>query len=251
LIVLKRAEEIEKMRRPGEIVGRSLLLASELIAPGVSTAEINRQVEEFIREQGAIPSFKGYGGFPAACCISVNDVVVHGIPSKSQLLRDGDIVSVDVGAFVDGFHGDAARTFYVGGISEEAERLLRVTREALEVGIRTIGDGVLLGKVSHAIQEFVESAGFSIIRDFVGHGIGKQLHEEPQIPNYGNPRKGPVMRNGMVVAIEPMVCTGDWGVEVMEDGWTARTRDRSLAAHFEDTMAITPRGIEILTRMEK
>ncbi len=244
---LKRPEEIERIARSAAIVAGALKLAGELIRPGVTTAYLDRKIEEYIVSQGARPSFKGYHGFPASACISINDVVVHGIPSEQQVLREGDIVGVDVGAYMDGFHGDGAWTFAVGEVDPEARRLMKVTLEALLQGISRARPGVRLGVVSNAIQKHVEANGFSVVRALVGHGIGAQLHEEPQVPNYGKPSQGPMLRAGMVLAIEPMVNAGGFDVYTAGDGWAVVTRDHSLSAHFEHTVAITEDGPRILT----
>jgi methionyl aminopeptidase len=212
----------------------------------VTTREIDAEVERFIVAQGARPSFKGYRGYPASACVSVNEVVVHGIPSE-RALREGDIVSVDVGAFKDGYHGDGAWTFPVGKIAEASVRLLKVTQEALERGIAQAQPGHRLGEISHAVQEHVEKHGFSVVRMLVGHGIGTQLHEDPQVPNFGSRRQGPVLAAGMVLAIEPMVNVGGFEVYTEPDEWTVVTRDHSRSAHFEHTVAITEEGPEILT----
>lgn len=249
MIILKRKEEILMMEEPNRIVAECLLLVGEFIKPGISTHDINEIVEKHILKSGSTPSFKGYGGFPAAACVSVNEVVVHGIPDKARILEEGDIVSVDVGAYKNGFHGDGARTFPVGKISHESEKLLKVTEQSLNLAIEVAEKAVMLGEISHAIQEYVENEGFSIIREFVGHGIGRDLHEDPQVPNYGFRNKGPKLRSGLVIAIEPMVSNGDWRTEILKDGFTAVTIDRSLAAHFEDTIAFTENGVKILTRL--
>jgi len=249
VIVIKSREEIERMKKPGRLVAEVLEMIRVHIRPGENTAYLDGIIEEFFSQNHAIPSFKGYGGFPFSSCISVNEVVIHGLPDRNRVLMEGDLVSIDVGAYVDGFHGDAARTYSVGQASEEANRLMTVTQEALELGIRELDKMERLGNVSYAIQTYVEGQGFSIIREYVGHGIGKDLHESPQIPNYGFPNRGIRLRKGMTLAIEPMVSAGDWRTEVLDDGFTAVTVDRSLAAHYEDTVALTENGVEILTRL--
>jgi methionyl aminopeptidase len=247
MIFVRRPEEIAKIRESARIVAEALDLAESLVAPGVRTADIDHKIHELIRAKGATPSFLGYHGYPASTCISVNEQVVHGIPGD-RVLREGDIVGVDIGAFLDGWHGDGARTFAVGAIDEEARRLLVVTQEALAAGIAAIRPDVRLGVISHAVQSRAESNGFSVVRDLVGHGIGRKMHEEPQVPNFGPAESGPVIREGMVLAIEPMVNQGGWEVSTLKDQWTVVTRDGKLSAHFEHTVAITADGAEILTR---
>lgn len=237
------------MRKAGRITAMARKLAGELVAPGVTTLEIDTAVRKFIESQGAKPSFLGYGGFPASACISVNDVVIHGIPSKGIVLKEGDIVSVDVGAFVDGFHGDCAATFPCGQVSEEAQRLIRVTEQSFWEGIRMARAGNRVSDISHAVQQYVESHGCSVVRSFVGHGVGARLHEAPEVPNYGPAGHGPRLQPGMTLAVEPMVCAGDWKVEVLKDGWTVITADGSLAAHYENTILVTDGEPEILTSL--
>ncbi len=246
MIVLKRPDEIARMRAAGRIVGQLLEEIGRRIRPGVTTAELDRFAEAFIRERGAIPSFKGYRGYPASICTSVNEQVVHGIPGERPL-REGDILSVDVGVVLDGYHGDAARTFPVGEVDERARRLLEVTEQALWAGIEQARVGRHLSDIGHAIQRLVESAGLSVVREFVGHGIGRQMHEEPQVPNYGLPGRGVRLRAGMTLAIEPMVNEGASDVTILEDQWTAVTVDGSRSAHFEHTVAITDDGPVVLT----
>lgn len=249
MIILKRSEDIEKMAKAGAIVGEALLKVEEILKSSISTWDIDFWIEAFIRSKGAVPSFKGYNGFPNASCISINEEIVHGIPEKKRFLKEGDIVSIDVGAFFEGYHGDSARTFGIGNLSKEAKNIIEVTAQALDKGIEKVASKNMLGTVSHAIQECVESHGFSVIRDYVGHGIGRNLHEAPQIPNYGEKDTGILLRKGMVLAIEPMVSAGDWRTDLLKNGWTAVTMDRSLSAHFEDTVAITENGIRNLTRL--
>lgn len=246
MILLKSPAEVDKMRRPGEIVGGAHRLVRERIRAGMTTAELDQLVEEYIRSQGGVPAFKGYRGYPASVCASVNDEVVHGIPG-SRVLQDGDIVGVDIGVKAGGFYSDAAQTIPVGTISAEARRLLDVTREALHRGIEQARVGNRVGDVSHAVQTCVEKAGFSVVRSLVGHGIGRSMHEDPQVPNFGSPGKGPELKAGMALAIEPMVNVGGREVEVLEDAWTVVTADGSLSAHFEHTVAILDDGPEILT----
>ncbi|MBD3235373.1 MAG: type I methionyl aminopeptidase [Candidatus Eisenbacteria bacterium] len=247
MIAIRRPEEIERIAESARIVAGALSGVAERIRAGVTTQELEEGIEDYIRSQGARPSFKGYRGFPASACISINDVVVHGIPSERRL-REGDIVSVDVGAYKDGYHGDGAWTFPVGEIAAAAARLMEVTHGALERGIARALPGARLGEVSHAVQAYVESHGYSIVRALVGHGIGEQLHEDPQVPNFGSPRQGPVLRAGMVMAIEPMVNAGGFQVYTEADEWTVVSRDHSLSAHFEHTVAITDEGPRILTQ---
>ncbi|NLZ48267.1 MAG: type I methionyl aminopeptidase [Clostridiales bacterium] len=249
MIFLKNNKEIELMRLTGRIVAETLLLIEEKVRPGITTAELDRIAEEFITKHGARPSFKGLYGFPASLCISVNEQVVHGIPGK-YVLKDGDIVSVDCGAFLNGFHGDAARTFAVGNITEEASKLIKVTKESFFKGIENAKVGNRLTDISHEIQNYVEAAGFSVVREFVGHGIGRSLHEDPDIPNYGRPGKGPKLVEGMALAIEPMVNVGSYKVRTLNDNWTVVTSDGSLSAHYENTIVILPDGPEILTLIE-
>ena len=246
MITLKSPHEIELMRRAGKITAAARAYAQGLVRPGVTTQEINSAVEHFIRKQGAVPSFLHYNGYPASVCVSVNDEIIHGIPGK-RVLQDGDIVSVDVGAYIGGFHGDCAATFACGTISEEAQRLIDVTRQSFFEGIRYAKEGHRLLDISAAIQEYVESNGFSIVREYVGHGIGTQMHESPEIPNYGHPGHGPKLLRGMTIAIEPMVNAGAAAIRQMPDGWTVRTLDGKNAAHYENTILITDGEPEILT----
>ncbi len=232
------------------IVAETLQGISERIAPGVTTKELDEFAESYILSKGARPAFKGYRGYPASVCTSVNDQVVHGIPSRGARLRKGDIVSVDIGVYYRGFYGDAALTIPVGEIDAQAKKLLAVTERALETGIEKAASGNRLSDVSCSIQECVEAEGFSVVRNFVGHGIGRQLHEEPQIPNFGRRGEGPRLREGMTLAIEPMVNAGGWEVVILDDGWTAVTKDGSLSAHFEHTVALTKNGCEVLTKLE-
>lgn len=246
MINIKNSTEIEYMRKAGKVVGDTLAMLEGIIKPGITTADIDRHAEQFIRKQGAIPSFKGYCGFPASVCVSVNDEVIHGIPGK-KVLHEGDIVSVDCGAILNGYQGDAARTFPVGKISEEAEKLIRVTRESFFKGVEKAVVGNRLFDISAAIQAYAESFGYSLVRDYVGHGIGKEMHEEPEVPNYGRPGRGPKLQSGMVLAIEPMVNVGGYEVETQPNGWTVVTEDGSLSAHYENTVAILENGPELLT----
>lgn len=247
MIILKNSSEIRKMAEAGRIVEEALLLMEATIRPGISTFHLDRIAEEFITKQGAVPSFKGYGGFPGSICTSVNDVVIHGIPSKDLILQEGDIISVDMGAVKDRYHGDAARTFAVGEISQAAKDLIRVTEESFFKGFAMFRAGNRLGDISHAIEAHIKSAGYGVVRDFVGHGIGRSLHEQPNVPNYGRQGTGIVLREGIVLAIEPMVNAGSHEVKVLPDKWTVKTRDGSLSAHYENTAALTEHGPQLLT----
>jgi methionyl aminopeptidase len=247
VIVCKSADEIARMRGPNELVADVLDELGRLVGPGVTTADLDAAAERMVREAGAEPAFKGYRGFPATLCTSVNDEVVHGIPSKRRALREGDIISIDMGVKIDGFYGDSAITFAVGRVAPRAADLLRVTREALWKGIAQVRVGGRVSDIGHAVQAHVEAHGFSVVREFVGHGIGASLHEEPQVPNYGERGRGPRLAEGMVLAIEPMVNIGRPAVKVLADGWTAVTKDGSLSAHFEHTVAVTAGGPLVLT----
>ena len=247
MVILKTDRELSKMREAGRIASRALKLAGEAIEPGISTFEIDSIVRKYIESQGAKPSFLGYGGFPASACISINNVVIHGIPSKKCIVKSGDIVSVDVGAFFGGFHGDNAYTFPCGDISKEAEDLLKTTEESLYEGIHQAIAGNRIGDIANAVQRYAEARSYSVVRDFVGHGVGAKLHEDPSVPNYGTPHRGVRLLPGMTIAIEPMINAGTYEVEVLEDDWTTVTVDGKLSAHFEHTIAITPDGPKILT----
>ena len=247
MVVIKSSRELQKMKDACRISANALVVAGKAVEPGVSTLEIDTIVRKYIEKEGATPSFLGYGGFPASACISVNNVVIHGIPSKKQILKEGDIVSVDVGAFYDGFHGDSAYTFKCGKVSPEAEALLKATEESLYEGIKQAKAGNRVGDIGSAVQKYVESRSYSVVRDFVGHGVGAKLHEEPSVPNYGTPGRGVRLIPGMTIAIEPMVNVGDYKVKVLSDEWTTVTADGSLAAHFEHTVAITSDGPQIMT----
>ncbi|EDS76446.1 type I methionyl aminopeptidase [Clostridium massiliodielmoense] len=246
MITIKNSKEIEYMRHAGKIVGDTLALLEESIKPGITTKDLDRIAEEYIRKCNAIPSFKGYYGFPASVCTSVNEEVVHGIPGD-RVLHEGDIVSIDCGAILNGYHGDAARTFAVGNISKEAEDLIKVTRDSFFKGVENAIVGNKLTDISAAIQKHAESHGYSVVRDYVGHGIGTAMHEEPEVPNFGRPGRGPKLVDGMVLAIEPMINVGELYVEVLSNDWTVVTRDRKLSAHYENTVAILNNGPEILT----
>ena len=247
MVIVKTAREISKMKDACRISAEALRVAGEAVKPGITTYEIDTIVRKYIEKQGATPSFLGYGGFPASACISVNNVVIHGIPSKKQILKEGDIVSVDVGAFYEGFHGDNAYTFACGKISDEAQRLLDATKEGLFEGIKMAVAGNRVGDIGSAVQKYVEARSYSVVRDFVGHGVGAKLHEAPSIPNYGTPGRGVRLLPGMTIAIEPMVTQGSYEVRVLDDEWTTVTVDGKLAAHFEHTVAITPDGPKIMT----
>ena len=248
MIVLKSPREIALMRRGGHILADVIDHLRETVKPGLSTLEIDEDVEAFINARGAQPAFKGYRGFPATVCISINDEVVHGIPSAHRRVKEGDIVGLDLGCIVEGYYADCAVTLALGDIPPRVRELLDATRESLERAVGECVPGRRLSDVSHAVQSHVEARGFSVVRAFVGHGIGRALHEEPQVPNFGDPGRGPLLTPGMVLAIEPMVTMGSWEVKILDDGWTAVTRDGSLAAHFEHTIAVMEHGPEVLTR---
>lgn len=247
MITIKSAQQIEKMRASARITREALVYLETLIKPGITTAQLNKKAHDFILSKGAKPNFLNYGGFPGSICTSVNDEVVHGIPSKGRVLKEGDIISIDMGVVLDGFHSDAARTFGVGKISPEARRLIDVTRESFFKGIKYLKHGAKLGDVSFAIQSFVEDNGYSVVRDLVGHGIGRELHEDPSVPNFGKAGRGVKLAAGMTLAIEPMVNEGGYEVSVLDDDWTVVTDDGSLSAHYENTVLITKDGYEILT----
>ena len=249
MIKLKNSEQLAAMKEAGRITGEALYLAGEAIKEGVSTYEIDRIVRAHIEKQGAKPSFLGYGGFPGSACISINDEVIHGIPSKKRILREGDVVKVDVGAFYRGFHGDAARTFAVGNITEEAKKLIEVTRQCFYKGAEQAVVGNRIGDIGSAIEAHAAENGFSVVRSYVGHGVGHELHEDPEVPNYGNAGKGARLCAGMTLAIEPMVNAGTYSVKVLGDGWTVKTADGSLSAHYENTVAITEDGPILLTEI--
>ena len=249
MISLKSQREIEAMRRAGRLTAQARALAGSMVRPGVTTHEIDRAVRRFIESHGAKPSFLGYCGFPASTCISVNEVVIHGIPDQRKL-KEGDIVSVDVGAYIGGFHGDCAATYPCGEVSEEAMRLIQVTQQSFWEGIKNARRGCRVSDIGHAVQAYVEANGFSVVRDFVGHGVGAKLHEAPEVRNFGPAGHGPRLQPGMTIAVEPMVCAGGWQVKNLEGNWTTVTQDGSLAAHYENTILITEDGPEILTVTE-
>ncbi len=249
MITMKSNRDIQIMREAGKISQKALMLAGEAVEPGISTFQLDKIVRSYIEKSGAVPSFLGYGGFPASACISVNNVVIHGIPSKSEILKSGDIVSIDVGAYYKGFHADNAWTFACGDISKEAENLLNATKESLFEAINAAKNGSRVGDVGSAVQRYVENRGYSVVREFIGHGVGANLHEDPSVPNYGTPGRGVRLLSGMTIAIEPMVNMGKEEVKVLDDGWTVKTVDGKLSAHFEHTIAITDDGPVILTEL--
>lgn len=249
MVTLKNSTEIQKMSEACKISAQALKVAGEYMKPGISTREIDDAIRKYIVSTGAKPNFLGYGGFPASACISINDEVIHGIPSKKRILRSGDVVSVDVGAFYNGFNGDNAYTFAVGEISEEAQQLLRVTEECLYKAIEVAKPGNRIGDIGHAVQSYAESFGYGVVRKFVGHGVGKKLHEDPEVPNFGTPGRGVRLAAGMTLAIEPMINLVGEDVRVLSDGWTTVTASGSIAAHFEHTVVITKDGAKILTRV--
>lgn len=248
MIVLKTGRELKVMREACRISAEALKLAGNAVEPGVTTAELDRIAEKYILSQGAKPNFKNYNGYPATACISINNEVIHGIPSKKRVIKAGDIVSIDLGAKFEGYHGDNAATFACGDVSDEAKRLMDTTRESLYEGIAAAVSGGRLGDIGAAVQQYVEKRGYSVVRQFVGHGIGTNLHEAPEVPNFGTQGHGIRLMPGMTLAIEPMVNAGHFDVKVMPDGWTVLTKDGSLSAHFEHTIVITPDGPQILTK---
>ena len=251
MIQLKNSAQISSMIEAGRITGEALLVAREHVREGVSTKELDTVIRNHIEKSGAKPSFLGYAGFPGSACISINDEVIHGIPSKDKILREGDIVKIDVGAFYKGFHGDAARTIAVGKVSAEAERLIEVTRKSFFCGVDAFIAGNRMGDIGSAIQACVERAGFSVVRRYIGHGVGHDLHESPDVPNYGTPGRGVRLCTGMTLAIEPMVNIGSEEVYELSDGWTVKTRDKSLSAHYENTVALTSDGVVITTLLDR
>ena len=247
MIVLKTGRELKIMREACRISAGALKIAGDAVEPGVTTAEIDAIAEKYIRSEGGVPNFKNYEGYPATACISINNEVIHGIPNKHRVIKAGDIVSIDLGAKFDGYNGDNAATFACGEISEQAKRLIDTTRESLYKGIAAAVVGGRIGDIGHAVQQYAEERGFSVVREFVGHGVGTELHESPEVPNFGTPGRGIRLMPGMTIAIEPMINAGKEKVKVMPDGWTVLTQDGSLSAHFEHTVAITPEGPQILT----
>lgn len=248
MISVKSKSELEKMRKAGIIAGNALHFGGQSIKAGMSTHELDKIIHDYIVKHGAVPSFLGYGGFPASACISINNKVIHGIPSKHEIIHDGDIVSIDVGAYIDGFHGDTAYTFAVGNVSEEAAQLLKVTQESLFKGIEQAVAGNRVGDVSHAVEEYCTSYGYGVVKQYVGHGVGSKLHESPEVPNFGKAGRGPRLVAGMTIAIEPMINAVGEEVKVLPDGWTVLTKSGSLSAHFEHTVAITSEGPVLLTK---
>jgi methionyl aminopeptidase len=249
MIIYKTEAEIAAMKRGSQIVAEVLAGLKAMVKPGISTKTLDEFAETTAREMGALPAFKGYRGYPASLCASINEVIIHGIPS-SRMLKEGDIIGLDFGVLYDGFYGDAAVTIPVGEVSLKAKQLIAAAETAFYKGIAQMKTGNRVSDISHAVQTYVESQGFSVIRSFVGHGIGHSLHEEPQVPNFGLPGRGPKIKEGLTLAIEPMIAAGDWQEEVLDDGWTAVTKDRSWSAHFEHTVALTPGGVEILSLRE-
>ena len=251
MIQLKNSAQIAAMKEAGRITGEALLVAREHVREGVSTKELDTVIRNYIEKCGAKPSFLGYAGFPASACISINDEVIHGIPSKKRILREGDIVKIDVGAFYKGFHGDSARTIAVGSVSDEAKKLIEVTRDSFFAGVAAVRTGNRIGDVGSAIQGCVEGAGFSVVRRYIGHGVGHELHETPDVPNFGTQGRGVRLCAGMTLAIEPMVNIGSEEVYELPDGWTVKTRDGSLSAHYENTIALTSEGVIVTTLVDK
>lgn len=251
MIQLKNSNQIKDMKEAGRITGEALLIAREHVREGVSTYELDKIIREYIERQGAKPSFLGYSGFPASACISINDEVIHGIPSKKRILQDGDIVKIDVGAFYRGYHGDSARTIPVGKVSAEAQKLIDVTRESFFRGVEALKPGNRMGDVGFAIQNCVEKNGFSVVKRYIGHGVGHDLHESPDVPNFGTAGRGLRLSAGMTLAIEPMVNIGGEDVYELDDGWTVKTKSGGLSAHYENTVALTSDGVAILTLIDK
>lgn len=250
MIPIKTNEQLERMRVACRITALARKAAYDAVAPGVTTDDIDRIVRKTIEEAGAKPSFLGYGGFPASACVSINDEVIHGIPSKKRVVRSGDIVKIDVGAYIGGFHGDCACTVPCGEVSEEAKRLIEVTRQSFYEGIKFAREGCRVSDISAAVQAYAQANGFSVVRSFVGHGVGRQLHESPEVPNFGRPGHGVRLQRGMTLAVEPMVNAGVYDVRVLSDGWTVKTKDGKLSAHYENTIAITDGEPEILTNID-
>ena len=250
MIQIKNSVQIAAMREAGRITGEALLVARDHIRPGISTKELDDVIRHHIEKRGAKPSFLGLYGFPGSACISINDEVIHGIPSKDRILQEGDIVKIDVGAFYKGYHGDSARTFPVGKVSDEAARLIAVTKQSFYEGLGAVKIGNRIGDIGHAVDSYVQSFGFGTVRKYVGHGIGRDVHEAPDVPNFGTPGRGPRLCAGLVIAIEPMINVGTHEVQVLPDGWTVKTADRKLSAHYENTVALTEDGVINLTEVE-
>ncbi len=251
MIQIKNSVQIAEMKIAGRITGEALLVARDNIREGISTYELDKIIRRFIEKSGAKPSFLGYGGFPNSACISINDEVIHGIPSRSRILQDGDIVKVDVGACYHGYHGDSARTFPVGNVSDEALKLIEATKQSFFEGIAAVKTGARIGDIGYAIESYVKQYGFSVVKKYVGHGVGHDLHEDPSVPNFGIPGRGVRLCKGMTLAIEPMVNVGSHAVKEMPDGWTVKTADGKLSAHYENTVLLTDDGVQILTEVEK
>ena len=249
MIIIKNSEQLALMKKAGQITAEALLVAREAIRPGISTKEIDKKIHDFIVKSGAVPSFLGYGGFPGSACISIGDEVIHGIPSERKILKEGDIVKIDVGARYRGYNGDSARTYPVGKVSEEALKLISVTERSFYEAMKAARAGNRVGDIGYAVESFVISNGFSVVRDYVGHGVGKDLHEEPEVPNFGRAGRGARLYSGMTLAIEPMVNIGGYGVKVLSDGWTVKTLDGSLSAHYENSIAITSGSPILLTEI--
>lgn len=250
MIYLKTDEEIELMREANQLVGKTLAEVGKHVAPGISTLQLDKIAEEFIRDHGAVPAFLGYGGFPNSICASVNEQVVHGIPSSTKILQEGDIISVDCGTILNGYVGDSAYTFCVGEVDPKVKDLLKTTKESLYLGIQSAVEGKRIGDISNAVQTYCESHNYSVVRELVGHGIGKRMHEEPEVPNYGRRGCGPLLKSGMCICIEPMINLGSKNVVFERDGWTVRTKDRKCSAHFEHCIAIRPEGPQILSSFD-
>ena len=250
MIQVKNSMQLNAMKEAGRITGETLLVARELVRPGISTKELDDAIRAYIEKCGAKPSFLGYHGFPGSACISINDEVIHGIPSAKRFLQEGDIVKIDVGAFINGYHGDSARTIPVGKVSDEALKLMKATRDSFFAGAQMAVAGNRIGDIGSAISESVRPYGYGVVREFIGHGIGRNVHEEPDVPNYGTAGRGVRLCNGMTIAVEPMINIGTEKVIVLPDGWTVKTADGSLSAHYENTIAITPDGVQILTLID-
>ena len=250
MIQLKNKSQIAIMREAGRITGEALALAGEAVKPGITTKMLDDLIRQHIERSGAKPSFLGYGGFPTSACISINEQVIHGIPSKKVILQEGDIVKIDVGAFYKGYHGDSARTFAVGKISEEAARLIDITEQCFWAGFHQVRPDARVGDIGHAVEALAKSAGYGVVRKYVGHGVGQNLHESPDVPNYGTAGRGVRLSRGMTIAIEPMICVGSGEVNELSDGWTVVTADKTLSAHYEHTVALTENGVEALTKID-
>lgn len=250
-VTIKSKSDIQKLREAGRIAANALVHAGKVMHPGMTTKQLDKSIHDFIVGCGAVPTFLGYGGFPASACISINDEIIHGIPSHKRVIHEGDIVSVDVGAFIGGFHGDCAGTYPCGQVSDEAMRLIRVTQQSFFEGIKYAREGCRLSDISAAVQAYVEANGFSVVREYVGHGIGRRMHEPPEVPNFGNPGHGPRLLRGMTIAVEPMVNAGSAAIKQMPDGWTVKTADGKNAAHYENSLLITAGEPELLTDPEK